>query len=43
MIAQWFEDIFFATATKLVDLIIPVIVILIIIAIIRKFIINGNG
>lgn len=42
MIAQWFETIFWTTATELVDLIIPVLVILIIIAIIKKFIIQGN-
>lgn len=42
MISQWFETIFWATATELVDLIIPVLVILIIIAIIKKFIIQGN-
>lgn len=43
MVGQWFEQIFFATATQLVNLIIPVIVMLVIIAVIRKFIINGNG
>lgn len=42
MISESFEVIFWATATKLVDLIIPVIIILLVMALIKRFILNGS-